>query len=94
MSYTIKISAAVRRALRKYGRSGRFDRTKFDIAIHHLEREELLPTQFHDHQLHGTMVGFRECHLGFDLLLVYKKNEVAQIITLTELGTHQELFGE
>jgi mRNA interferase YafQ len=94
MNYTIKLTATVRRALRKYSRSGAFDRAKFDMAIHHLEHGELLPTQLHDHKLQGEMTGFRECHLGFDLLLIHKKNEEARMITLTELGTHQELFGE
>ena len=44
-----------------------------------------------DHDLKGKWLGFRECHIHPDLLLIYsvKNNE----IELARIGSHSELYG-
>ncbi|MBI4065685.1 type II toxin-antitoxin system mRNA interferase toxin, RelE/StbE family [Candidatus Kaiserbacteria bacterium] len=55
---------------------------------------ELLPEQYKDHQLHGDLAHFRECHIGFNQLLLYERDEALGIIVISKIGTHAELFGE
>lgn len=57
-----------------------------------LLNDELLPDNNRDHALSGDWVGYRECHLKPDLLLIYKKPD-AVTLRLARLGSHSELFG-
>ena len=51
-----------------------------------------LPERYNDHGLTGNWIGFRECHIKPDLLLIYEKVG-ADILMLVRLGSHSELFG-
>jgi len=51
---------------------------------------ESLPPEAKDHALIGDWQGFREFHLGGDLLVIYRKTE--KEIILTRIGTHSQLF--
>jgi mRNA interferase YafQ len=46
--------------------------------------------EWSDHPLKGRWDGFRECHAGGDLLLIYRVNE--ESVVFTRAGTHSELF--
>lgn len=61
----------------------------FDV-ISALEHELKLDEKFKDHALIGNYVGYRECHINPDLLLIYKTNQ--QSLMLTRLGSHSDLF--
>jgi mRNA interferase YafQ len=50
-----------------------------------------LPEKNRDHALTGDWIGFRECHITPDWLLVYKKAENVLVLTLTRTGTHSDL---
>lgn len=43
-----------------------------------------------DHKLKGDFVGYWECHIAPDWLLVYKKDK--QRIYFARTGTHSDLF--
>jgi mRNA interferase YafQ len=45
-----------------------------------------------DHELLGEWIGYRECHIKPDLLLIYKKPDYV-ILRLARIGSHSELFG-
>ncbi len=49
-----------------------------------------LPPQSRDHKLTGEYKGFREFHIGGDLLIVYVIED--DILRLTRIGTHSQLF--
>jgi mRNA interferase YafQ len=49
-----------------------------------------LPLEARDHNLIGNFSGFREFHIGGDLLVVYCIED--NIIRLTRIGTHSQLF--
>lgn len=53
-----------------------------------------LGPEWQDHPLKGGWVGFRECHVGGDFLLVYKlDNETTPgTVVFVRAGTHAELF--
>jgi len=57
-----------------------------------LSNGEKLPEKYNDHSLTGNYVGYRECHVQPDWLLVYKITESALILTLYRTGTHSDLF--
>ena len=49
-----------------------------------------LPQEARDHNLVGNLKGFREFHVGGDLLIVYCVED--EILRLTRIGTHAQLF--
>jgi len=51
-----------------------------------------LPDQHRDHLLSGNWVGFRECHIAPDWLLIYRIDSGILVLTLTRTGTHSDLF--
>ena len=57
-----------------------------------LAGDQPLDARFRDHDLTGNWVGYRECHIKPDLLLIYRKTD-DQVLRLARLGSHSELFG-
>ena len=51
-----------------------------------------LPAQYHDHGLSGDYVGFRECHMESDWLLIYRVDDRLLELFLFRTGTHSDLF--
>ena len=92
--YQIIYAQGARRALKRLRRSGSFQEAVFKELLALFMNDRSLPIHFKDHALHGDFIGYRECHLGFNLLVVYKRNEEKGIVTISEVGTHPELFGE
>ena len=60
--------------------------------VEKLARQEPLPKKNRDHSLTGDFIGFRECHIQTDWLLVYRVNDEELILFLTRTGTHSDLF--
>lgn len=56
-----------------------------------LVTDEPLPDANRDHSLIGDWIGYRECHIKPDLLLIYKKPD-ADTLRLARIGSHSELF--
>jgi mRNA interferase YafQ len=54
--------------------------------------DRALPENNRDHALSGDWVGYRECHIKPDLLLIYRKPD-ADTLRLARLGSHSGLFG-
>ena len=52
--------------------------------------EQMLPSEARDHALLGEYKGFREFHLGGDILIIYKV--VDNVLYLQRMGTHSQLF--
>lgn len=57
-----------------------------------LSVDKSLPPEKRDHNLVGSWVGYRECHIQPDFLLIYKKDDKDNSIRFERLGTHSELF--
>lgn len=64
-------------------------------ALYHLCHDLPLPQKYQDHPLHGDWVGFRDCHIKPDLVLIYATfdNGNEKVLQLVRLGSHSELFG-
>lgn len=61
-------------------------------AVKLLAQDRELPPANRDHSLSGDWVGYRECHIKPDLLLIYKKHGNSTL-RLARFESHSELFG-
>lgn len=61
-------------------------------VVNRIAKREVLPENFRDHNLTGIYIGFRECHIKPDWLLVYKVEEEDLLLFLVRTGTHTDLF--
>lgn len=52
---------------------------------------DTLPAKNLDHNLSGNYVGYRECHISPDWLLIYRQDNNELLLYRT--GTHADLFG-
>ena len=57
-----------------------------------LSEDKKLPPEKRDHNLGGSWIGYRECHVQPDFLLIYKKDDKNNSIRFERVGTHSELF--
>jgi mRNA interferase YafQ len=57
-----------------------------------LASDRVLSRNNRDHALSGDWMGYRDCHIKPDLLLIYRKPD-ANTLRLARLGSHSELFG-
>ncbi len=74
----------------KKQRSRGKDLQKLKVVIDLLISEEPLPPKNRDHALTGDWVGWRDCHLEPDWLLIYKTG--VDELLLGRTGTHSDLF--
>ena len=63
-----------------------------DAVVTRLAAGESLPEKNRDHELVGDYIGFRECHIQPDWLLIYKIDGNELILFLSRTGTHSDLF--
>ena len=49
-----------------------------------------LPAKYEDHPLQGNYVGYRDCHIEPDWILIYKTSK--SHIEFVRTGTHSDLF--
>lgn len=72
----------------KQGLIGESEILEIDKIIQHIANNEPLDPKYQDHLLKHDYVGFRDCHIKPDLVLIYKivENSVCLI------GRHQDLF--
>lgn len=53
-----------------------------------------LEDKYRDHPLSSNWIGYRECHILPDWLLIYRLDDDVLVLTLTRTGTHSDLFGK
>ena len=64
-----------------------------DEIIQKLLEIKPLEPKHRDHALSGKFIGFRECHVSPDWLLVYKIENDTLVLTAFRTGTHVDIFG-
>ena len=57
-----------------------------------LEDSGKLPRNYKSHSLSGNYIGYMECHINPDWLLIWRQNNKTKIIELARTGTHSDLF--
>lgn len=90
----IEHTTAFRRDFRREskGRHGRRLHAIVAKMVGLLAEDRALPAAQRDHALTGQWRDFRDCHLGPDLVLIYRKQS-DDVVQLVRLGSHAELFG-
>jgi mRNA interferase YafQ len=76
----------------KLTRSGRYDMRRLkSIMLQLIAGDIPLGVELRDHSLEGSWLGYRECHVGGDFLLIYQIYG-AKMIFFSRTGTHADLF--
>ena len=90
---TIDRASAFKRDYKREGKGNR--QTLLDEALKPvlvaLVTDVPLNAKYRDHSLSGDWMGYRECHVKPDLLLIYRKSGTDEL-RLARLGSHSELF--
>lgn len=61
-------------------------------VIDKLLEERILEEKYRDHGLVGNYIGFRECHIQPDWLLIYRADKETLILTAARTGSHSDLL--
>lgn len=92
MKYGIRKTARYRKSLKKMLKRGK-DIKKISAVVRMLAMGETLPPKYKDHALSGDLDGLRDCHIENDWVLLYFYTTAGELIlTLTDTGTHSDLF--
>jgi len=92
LPYALAYSKSFHRDWEKLTRSGRYDMRQLkNVMMQLIAHESPLGAEFKDHPLKGSWLGYRECHIGGDFLLIYQIYE-EKMIFFSRAGTHSELF--
>lgn len=67
---------------------------ELQVVLDKLCAEKPLEERHRDHALVGRYIGFRECHIRPDWLLVYAIDKDKLILVASRTGTHSDLFDE
>jgi mRNA interferase YafQ len=92
---TIERSSAFKRDYKRANATPRHNKDlelRVSTIVALLLSDQSLPRNCRDRALSGDWVGYRECHVKADLLLIYRKPN-AETPRLARLGSHSELFG-
>lgn len=93
MKLTIRVYRQFKRDI-KLAKKRHLDMELLKTVIDALSEGKKLDESYRDHPLRGKYVGYRECHILPDWLLIYKVVEKELILVLARTGTHQDLFDE
>ena len=92
MKYGIRKTARYRKSLKKMLKRGK-DIKKISAVVRMLAMGETLPPKHKDHALSGDLDGLRDCHIENDWVLLYFYTTTGELVlTLTDTGTHSDLF--
>lgn len=68
------------------------DLDELEAIVNQLVAQQPLPAKNRDHALTGDYIGFRECHIRPDWLLVYRVDGEDLVLFLFRTGSHTDLF--
>ena len=80
-----------RKDLKRINKRGK-DLSLLKDVLQTLREEQALEEKYHDHALTGNYIGFRECHIQPDWLLVYAINKEELILNASRTENHSELL--
>ena len=89
--YEVVLSNRFRKDLKLAAKRG-CDLALLNSIVDRLAQGETLPAKHRDHSLTGDYIGFRECHIQPDWLLIYRTEGEALMLFLMRTGTHTDLF--
>lgn len=90
--YSLELSKQYKKSYVKIAYSGRFPKKGIDLVVDVLLLGNDLDSKYRDHALSGEYLGYRECHIKPDLLLIYKIKDDLLMLFLLNIGSHSDLF--
>ena len=88
---TLKPTTKFKKDYKRMKKQGK-DMSLLGEVIDLLLNEKVLDGKYHDHPLSGNYVGFRECHILPDWLLIYAIDKDQLILTASRTGSHSDLL--
>lgn len=89
---TLKTTTRFKKDYKRMKKQGK-DMSLLEFVIDELLAERVLDEKYQDHSLVGKYVGFRECHILPDWLLIYVVDHEELILTASRTGSHSDLLG-
>ena len=83
--------ATTKRFDKEYAKLSPSDREIVKKVINRLAKDEVLEPKYKDHPLKGDYLGFRDCHVKPDLVLIYSKKKDALLLTAFRINSNSEL---
>ena len=93
MARELIVLSRFKRDYKRTRRNPEFDRDTLEQVFDLLIAGESLPAEFAEHRLTKRAInwaGFSECHLGADLLMIYRTRRKS--VVMHRIGTHRQLF--
>lgn len=87
--YSITFSKQFKKDFKKINKD---DKIILKNIVDKLANDETLEAKYKDHALKGNYIGFRECHIKPDLLLIYRERDDILELYLASLGNHNNIF--
>lgn len=84
-------SSQFKKDLKKIIKQGK-ELEKLEKIVTSLQKLKPLPEKNCDHFLSGIWLGYRECHISPDWLLIYKVEQTLKLLRLARTGSHASLF--
>ena len=97
MNYSVHPSNRIKKKIKKLKKSSdvrtihAFEEAVDLLSVFNAPARFVLRENWSDHQLKGRLSDFRELHLGFDQLLIYRLYEEEKAIDLIDIISHDEL---
>ena len=88
--YKLEYSTQFKKDFKKVTKMPIPDIVEIGYIISKLQRGETLDPKNVDHPLTGNWVGFRDCHIKPDLVLIYRIHDGQ--LQLARVGSHSDLF--
>ena len=91
MKYDVIQTRTFRKSLKRMVKRGK-EKSKLLKVVNMLARGIPLPPEYKDHALSGNLAGLRDCHIENDWVLLYFIQDNILTLTLSDTGTHSDLF--
>ena len=89
--YSIEYSNKYKKSYHQAKKRG-LDISLLDNVVKQLAEGKTLDPKHKDHKLTGNYKDFRECHIQFDWVLVYRIVRKRCYLYLLDTGTHQDVL--
>lgn len=60
-------------------------------ALKYIQEQKPLPPKYEDHKMDRAYLGFRNCHILGDVVLVYQIDQENNVVNLNRIGSHSVL---
>ena len=90
--YHLHLTNQYRKSYKKSANRRDFDLEVLNEIIDTLRNGRDLPVSYRNHKLNGKLDEFFECHLGYDIVLVYRRSISDNVLTFDYIGPHTDIF--